>query len=265
MTPTTIARHSRIGLITIALAAAPGLQGSTARADHPGNSPSADTDANLLQKRFDLMGKGVDGITDDQKAKLAVIRKSADDAIKDDMTKINDPKFKESLASQYRDVLTADQQKTFDLNMVEAAKLETKAKTESNLYYVGAAFKYFPTVDEKGAADLGALSDQQITPEDFLVADSKTKVPADWNDMTPAARKDWVNKNTDFVYLGGGLKRADIKPETVMAYVKPEVYPDGNEFLMGDGSVRAKSAEDSKKIIAELKDGKNPPPSMKAN
>jgi len=32
---------------------------------------------------------------------------------------------------------------------------------------------------------------------------------------------------------------------------------------MGDGSVQSRTAEEAKKIIEEIKSGKNPPPSMK--
>jgi hypothetical protein len=221
--------------------------------------PDRDSDSVALHKRFEMLTKGVDGLTDDQKKKLDDAEKPAQEEIKNSLTKMHDPAFRDDCAARVKDVLTPDQQKTFEQNLEEARKLETRTATEQNLYDVGAAFEYF----RAPVPDLGTLHNQQIEPQNFLVADSTTKVPADWKDMTPGARAAWVNKNTDFVYIGGSVDRAKITGDTVLAYVKPDVHPDENEFLMGDGTVKSETAEDSKKIIADLTAGKNPPPSLR--
>jgi len=119
--------------------------------------------------------------------------------------------------------------------------------------------------DHKGtlpATQGGLLETLEGNPDIFLAAGSKAKAPDDFATMDAPKRADWVNKNSDVIYLAGGKNLNQLPAGSVVAYIKPESATLGNNFLLSDGSVFQEDAATSEKIIAELKDGRNPPPSL---
>ena len=61
-----------------------------------------------------------------------------------------------------------------------------------------------------------------------------------------------------YVYLGRGMKN-DIGPEVVVLHDVPQDHADGMNFAYGDGHVEWHDAARSRKILAELGAGYNPP------
>jgi len=109
---------------------------------------------------------------------------------------------------------------------------------------------------------LGALIKNDLAPKTFLEGGSAQAIPVDWSKWDTERQVEWVNQNTDFDYLGSGKKLIEMDV-AVVAYVKPAKSTHGNAILLGNGSViLVRDAVQADTIIAELKAGKNPPPSL---
>jgi len=235
-----------------------------ARAQNPPTSgPGPDEAASMMNENFHRLGQAVGGLSADESAKLADLEKKLDADVTADPAKFMSTNFRDSAMNSFREILTPEHLKKFDEVMARSLQLGRQIKSQSNLRQVGILnAKYSQDHQNKLPGDLGTLVAGQASPDIFLAGGSKTSVPADWAAMDAKARADWVNKNTDFVDVAAG-KPSDAGVDFVVAYIKPEVSPEANAFLMGDGSVQSRTAEEAKKIIEEIKAGKNPPPSMK--
>jgi hypothetical protein len=235
----------------------------SAQAPPPRPKPTPDQIVAEMHEGFEEISKELGGLTDDEKTKLAAMEKKVGDELKADPKKAESRDFEESTFTDFRGVLNADHQKKFDDMMAKMKQRAGQASNASHLHQIGLmALLYENDHQQKIPPDLGALSEEMATPEVFLTSDSKTKAPADWKTMDDKAKAEWINKNTDFVYLANG-KTGPLDANFVMSYIKPELATGGNAFLMGDGRVLTKSAEESKPVIEELKAGKNPAPSLK--
>ena len=225
--------------------------------------PTPDQIVADMHEGFQEISQELGGLTDDEKTKLAAMEKKVGDDLKADPKKADSRDFEESTFTDFRNVLNADHQKKFDVMMAKMKQRANQAKNASSLHQIGLmAILYENDHQQKIPADMGALAEEGGGADVFITADSKTKTPTDWKTMDNKAKADWINKNTDFVYLAGG-KTGPLSSEFVMGYIKPELATGGNAFLMGDGRVLTKSDEESKPIVEELKAGKNPAPSLK--
>jgi hypothetical protein len=164
---------------------------------------------------------------------------------------------------QLRQLLSSDQQKKLDDLLVERARRRVATDTAMHVRQIGLALTFYSFDHQYNMPpDLGALITMKnsLPPIMFLAGGSKAKVPANFDKLDPALKAEWVDVKTDFVFITAnkstGMGRA------VTAYVRPSAAPDGNFFLLTNGVVIAQDPDLSQKIVAELKSGKNPPPSL---
>jgi RNA polymerase sigma factor (sigma-70 family) len=102
--------------------------------------------------------------------------------------------------------------------------------------------------------DMGtlALSGGRLDPWLFLCPTlANKKAPTDWASMSPQQRRDWINQNCDYVYVGGGLNpRAGNASQLVLAYDRPENDSDSTiNVLFMDGSVHSMTPDRAKRAI----------------
>ncbi len=201
------------------------------------------------------------GFSDEQKQKLTALESSMADKLKAN-PKMEPRDVRDQAMAGFREILTPDQQKKFDNMLAESARMMASIVTGSHLKLIGVALMSFAN-DHQGKlpGNLGALADQKLDPKTYLTGDSKTTVPADFDKLEADQKAEWIDAKTGFTFIAGGKDLSKLGP-AVIAYVKPRAAAGPNNFLLADGSVLAEDAVTSEKIITELKDGKNPPPSL---
>lgn len=215
-----------------------------------------------LHEQLDELSAVVGGLAADQKTQLSSIESSIGEKIKADPN-ATPATLREEVIGEFRAILTTDQQKKFDDILAQSRKRAVSIHDSSNLKQIGLALQMYAD-QHKGAlpADQGALVQIITGGQVFLTTDSKTKVPDGFDQLDAATRANWVNKNSEFIYLGRGKPLDTLPYGTVVAYIKPEVATLGNSLLMADGAVYHEEPAAADKIIAELTAGKNPPPSL---
>jgi hypothetical protein len=234
------------------------------RADD-GDPQRADHMIQGMNEQFSEMADAVGGLSADQKPKLDALEASLAGKIKAD-PKATPATMRDAALGGFREILTPDQQKKFDALVGESQRRMAAILNSNHLKQIGLACIMYAN-DHKGTlpATQGELLETlEGKPDVFLAVRSKARAPDDFATMDAAKKADWVNKNSDVVYLAGGKNLNQLPAGTVIAYIKPESATLGNNFLLADGSVFQEDAATSQKIIAELKDGKNPPPSLNA-
>ena len=99
---------------------------------------------------------------------------------------------------------------------------------------------------------------QDITVEAFVCPSSNNAVPPGAAQMTPDQLADWVNKNSNYIYGGGGL-RNDAPAEKIILIEKLDDHDgDGMNCLFGDGHVEVLLPNDPRwpEVNELLKQGK---------
>src|ERR1700722_12907261 len=94
-----------------------------------------------------------------------------------------------------------------------ARETANRVKCASNMRQIGEAILLYSN-DNKGAypPDLGTLiKTEDITAAVFVCPTSGTTVPSE---LTKDQEADWVNSNSDYVYVGAGMKQ-NADPMTV--------------------------------------------------
>jgi hypothetical protein len=129
-----------------------------------------------------------------------------------------------------------------------ARETANRVKCASNMRQIGMAILLYSN-DMKGAypPDLGTLlKTEDITAAVFVCPDTGKSPPPG---MSPDEAADWVNKNTDYVYIGSNLKQG-AAPSVVVCYEKPEDHGnDGQNILFGDGHIEFCKPELAQKLI----------------
>lgn len=111
-----------------------------------------------------------------------------------------------------------------------------KVKSASNLKQIGLGVQMYAN-DHKGRfpPDLGVvMTEQDMAPEIFINPRSGTQSPP--RNLAIAARAAWVKENSDYAYLGAGLK-INANADVVVAYEKMDGLHDGINILFADGHV----------------------------
>jgi prepilin-type processing-associated H-X9-DG protein len=130
-----------------------------------------------------------------------------------------------------------------------------RVQCASNLRQIGSAILLYSN-EHQGSfpPDLATLVEGGSIPPAALVCPStNTAVPADWGVMTAADRKLWITENSDYVYVGAGLK-VSMPPEVVVAYDKPDNHSgDGMNMLFADGHVEFDPMDQADQTIAKSK------------
>lgn len=119
-----------------------------------------------------------------------------------------------------------------------ARESANRVKSASNLRQIGQGMLLYANDNQgKYPATMGELLAEDLALEVFISPSSRTAIPPNVRNGTPQEKAQWVNDNSDYVYLGKGLK-ADANAERVLAYEKPEIHNgDGLNALFGDGHV----------------------------
>ena len=143
----------------------------------------------------------------------------------------------------------------------DAAVRSANTTTHTRLRQIGTvAIRYGETRNGLMPPDLGTMVAQGLLlPHEAFSGWSTTQIPADLKTRGPQAIAEWINQNTDFVYIGAGRKNGDLDANFVVAYAKTTPAAIGMTFLLADGHVEYCPVAQSARILAELKAGTNPP------
>jgi hypothetical protein len=222
--------------------------------------PPAEAVMRNVHENLSKMAEAVGGLSDEQGARLAALEKGIDARIKADPAMPQGPSFRTDVVKQFREILAADQQTKFDKIMAESAVRGREIHTGLHLKEIGlAAVMYANDHKDQLPPDLGTLVSQSVEPEKFLAAGSKTKVPEGFAALDSARQAAWVNEHTEFVYLGAGKQMSGLG---LFVLACPKDAGQSQSFLFADGSVQTFNAEQTARMIAELKAGTNPPTSL---
>lgn len=104
------------------------------------------------------------------------------------------------------------------------------------LKQIGTAIEMYKADNNKMPPTLGDLVSKGIMTAQVMSCPKSGKVPPPG--MNPEQAAKWVNDNTDYVYLGEGLKK-DMKgiAQVVIVHERPGNHPQGVNVLFGDGHV----------------------------
>jgi prepilin-type processing-associated H-X9-DG protein len=133
-----------------------------------------------------------------------------------------------------------------------ARETANRVKAQNNLRQIGVAMLLYSN-EHRGQypASLGELAaaTEELTPEVFVSPSSNTAVPGQVLDRRKLG--EWVNENSDFVYMGSGKTNA-AGPEEILAYEKPDIHGgDGFNILFGDGHVEFVGRDYGMKLVNE--------------
>ncbi len=203
------------------------------------------------------LGREIDGLSASEREKAIALLQSAAKRLKADpqtATASPDDFFLAKVMPEFGAILSdAHREKYAPMLQERLRKMQVALTTEHLRRIAISAMERTETASGGLADDLGALA-ADLDPLFFLMGGSKVEIPADFTMRSAREKADWVNQNTDFVFLGADKNR--IGP-FVIAYIKPELAKEGNRFALADGNVHALDIAASAKLIAELQARQN--------
>jgi prepilin-type processing-associated H-X9-DG protein len=138
--------------------------------------------------------------------------------------------------------------------MNRSREVANRVKCASNMRQVGQAILLYAN-EHKGnyPPDLGTLTmTEDIGPIVFLCPDSNKSLPKDMDNMTPEQKADWVNRNSDYVYVGQDMN-FNGPPDRVVMYENIQDHGQGMNMLYGDGHVEFQMRQVAQQLINGLK------------
>lgn len=131
-----------------------------------------------------------------------------------------------------------------------AREQANRVKSASNLRQMGlAAIMYADQHHGKFPPDFATMLDQDLTPAVFVNPRSNSGPPP----ADPKAAREWVNEQTDYVWLGKGKAVTSVTPETVIAHENLNDNPEGVNILFGDGHVEWMTIPEAQQAIEKSK------------
>lgn len=120
---------------------------------------------------------------------------------------------------------------------VRAREQAQMVRAASNLRQIGMGCMLYANENRgKYPPNLGALLQHDLNPDAFLTGRGR-QVPPEIRAAAPNVQAEWINKNSDFVYLGAGLN-ANVAVDRVVAHEKFELARNGGvNVLFADGHV----------------------------
>ncbi len=106
--------------------------------------------------------------------------------------------------------------------------------------------------------DLGTLiTSQDLSATLVLCPSALTKLPPNFDAMLKADKANWINDNSDYVYIGKGLNLSDATASRQLIMFEKDAAHGGSgmNLLFSDGSTEFRSAADAKKIIQDQRGG----------
>ena len=129
-----------------------------------------------------------------------------------------------------------------------ARETANRVKCASNLRQIGEGILLYSN-ENKGSypPDLGTLiKTEDITAASFVCPDTNNTPPPN---MTPDDAANWVNNNSDYIYIGANLKQG-ANPALVVCYEKDGNHGgDGINMLFADGHVEFLKLDEAHKYI----------------
>ncbi|HEY1684195.1 MAG TPA: sigma factor-like helix-turn-helix DNA-binding protein [Tepidisphaeraceae bacterium] len=108
----------------------------------------------------------------------------------------------------------------------------------------------------KYPSDLGTLFlAEQVNPRAFLCPSSTTHMPTDFANKSDEDQAAWINKNSDYIYIGKGLTTADSPDRTVLYDKEPDQDHKAANALFRDGHIDINNPAGLQRLIAQ--DAKN--------
>ncbi|HET6246644.1 MAG TPA: hypothetical protein VFE47_03010 [Tepidisphaeraceae bacterium] len=219
--------------------------------------PPAEAILSDIHDMFQELSKTVGGLSKEQQAKVDAMEKDIAAKLK---AKPDVEPSESDVLLQFRAILTDAQKVKFDKFLNDARARAAEALTSSNLKLMfGAVTIYANEHANAMPPDLGTMLSATFTPKNCLVGNSKTAIPADLASQDIKKQAAWVNAHAEFAYLGAGKNQTKVDGGFVLAYVKAPGAR--TNFLFADGSVYVYDQAVAAKLIADVKAGKNPPPS----
>lgn len=120
-----------------------------------------------------------------------------------------------------------------------ARETANRVKSASNLRQIGMACLLYSNENKgKYPPDIGAmLLTQDVGMDVFISPRTRNEIPLDVRQADPPTQAEWLNVNSDYVYIGGGKRVTDVGPNEVLAHERPDGLDDGINILYGDGHV----------------------------
>jgi prepilin-type processing-associated H-X9-DG protein len=135
-----------------------------------------------------------------------------------------------------------------------AREQANRVKSASNLRQIGqAAIMYADANQGKFPPDLATMyKKEDLSPNVFINPRTNTVMPSPGN---ADAMAQWVQENSDYVWLGKGKNASKVTPETVIAHEKLEDNTEGINLLFGDGHVEFMTMPEAQRAIERAKQG----------
>ncbi len=101
------------------------------------------------------------------------------------------------------------------------------------------------------------MTNEDMVAGVFLCPSKTTALPANFATMKKDEQAKWVNDNTDYIYLGKGMKMADNGiANQIILYEKDGAHEGrGMNLLFGDGHVEYRAIDDAKKLLQNQQGG----------
>jgi hypothetical protein len=216
-----------------------------------------------LRETFEMLKQAIGGQTTQERIKAnELLKKFEADLIGDPANyKTRDGKeaFGEKLIVEYRKILTPEHARKLDEIVLRAKTLAEKSYNKASVRGIAMGCNIYAHDNEGKLPDnFGQLVTAGFcAPKQFIKKGSAAKLP-DIEKMTHNEMAKWVNENAEYVYLGGGKDLEKLAADYVLLHDK-----EGTVFGCVDDHVPVLTDEEGAKVLAELKAGKNPPPSIK--
>lgn len=123
------------------------------------------------------------------------------------------------------------------------------AVSQMHLREIGLGVLYFAN-ENRGRlpADLATVKATQDVPHtDFASPRTASALPR--GELSALEQAGWVATRRDYIYLGAGMRSADLTQHKPLAYENPDRTPGPINVLMGDGSVRYFEREAAAELI----------------
>jgi prepilin-type processing-associated H-X9-DG protein len=136
-----------------------------------------------------------------------------------------------------------------------ARETANRVKCASNMRQIGQAMLLYSNENKgKYPQDLGTLiKTQDITADVFVCPSGDTTIPPEIRGAGLEKAAEWVNANSDYVYLGKGFGNT-APADQVMLYEKPDAHDrDGMNMLFGDGHVEWQTMPGAQRLLEQQK------------
>jgi hypothetical protein len=167
-------------------------------------------------------------------------------------------RFSADVERRYRAILTPANLKALDERIAKDKKNALQQASRENLRTLYDAFKRYAD-EHKGKYPnriYDLIETGYASPHDFL-RNGVTRVPQEVMRTARNQQAVWTERASEYLFMASGREPAKLDPKFVVICDK-----EGTAFLCADSSMPNIDVDLAAKVFAELKAGKNPPPSL---